>query len=36
MNMVWNSGMGTPFGDLRIARVSAAALASVRTLGRPT
>jgi CubicO group peptidase (beta-lactamase class C family) len=27
--LVVNSGMGTPFGDLRIARVSGAALASV-------
>jgi hypothetical protein len=26
---VVNSGMGTPFGDLRIARISGAALASV-------
>jgi hypothetical protein len=28
--LVLNSGHGTPFGDLRIARVSGAALASVR------
>jgi CubicO group peptidase (beta-lactamase class C family) len=31
-----NSGMGTPFGDFRIARVSAAALASVNMLARST
>jgi CubicO group peptidase (beta-lactamase class C family) len=30
--LVVNSGMGTPFGDLRIARVSGAALASVSRL----
>ncbi len=28
--LIVNSGMGTPFGDLRIARISAAALQSVR------
>jgi CubicO group peptidase (beta-lactamase class C family) len=27
--LIVNSGMGTPFGDLRVARISAAALASV-------
>ncbi|HWP64591.1 MAG TPA: serine hydrolase domain-containing protein [Candidatus Limnocylindria bacterium] len=32
--LVVNSGMGTPFGDLRIARISGAALASVDRLRR--
>jgi CubicO group peptidase (beta-lactamase class C family) len=32
--LILNSGLGTPFGDLRIARVSGAALASVRARRR--
>lgn len=32
--LVVNSGMGTPFGDIRIARISAAALASVDQIRR--
>jgi hypothetical protein len=30
--LVVNSGMGTPFGDIRIARISGAALASADRL----
>jgi CubicO group peptidase (beta-lactamase class C family) len=35
MALIVNSGMGTPFGDFRVARVSAAALESVAALRRP-
>jgi CubicO group peptidase (beta-lactamase class C family) len=34
--LIVNSGFGTPFGDLRIARVSGAALLSVQQRPRPT
>jgi hypothetical protein len=34
--LVVNSGMGTPFGDLRIARIGGAALASADRRGRAT
>lgn len=33
--LIVNSGMGTPFGDFRVARVSAAALASLEAAQRP-